>query len=401
MPPFTLFLALKHIRRRLLQSLLTVLGVAVGVMVLVTALSLTNGFIAELVRSTLQATPHITLTTFDRGSTTLPEDEGLLEKLESYPEVVAVAPFIETQALIFRRADADKGLTATQSYTQILGIDAERQQKVFADLPVLAEQAEAITKENGIVVGSSLARQLRVIPGDEVQILNFNQKREGFTVAASFRVGNELIDSALSMTSIPTLQAYLNKAGDSETPPEITGYHIRLKNPDDAVRIAARLSNETGLFANPWQNLYGNLLNSMKLQKALISVVVFLIVLVAAMGIANILILTVAEKTPEIGILRAMGASQGQILRTFMYEGFILGVTGTVLGVLFGLAISLYFLLKPFPLPGDLFFITQLPVQLQAFDFIWVCAVSLITSVIAGLIPARRASSLNPIDVLK
>ncbi len=395
MRPFTLFLALKHIRRRLLQSLLTVLGVAVGVMVLVTALSLTNGFIAELVRSTLQATPHITLTTFDRGSSTIPEDDSLLEKLQSYPEVVAVAPFIETQALIFRRANAEKGLTARQGYTQILGIDPERQQKVFADLPVLAQQAEAIATQNGIVVGSSLARTLGVIPGDEVTILNFNQKHQSFTVAASFRVGNELIDSALSMTSIPTLQDYLNKEG------EITGYHLRLKNPEDAVRIATQLSNDTGLFANPWQNLYGNLLGQMKLQKALIAVVVFLIVLVAAMGIANILILTVAEKTPEIGILRAMGASQGQILRTFMYEGFILGSTGTILGVLLGLGISLYFKVKPFPLPGDLYFITQLPVQLQAFDFIWVCAVSLVTSVIAGLIPARRASGLNPIDVLK
>jgi lipoprotein-releasing system permease protein len=375
--PFTIFLALKHIRRRLLQSLLTVLGVAVGVMVLVTALSLTNGFIAELVRSTLQATPHITLTTFDAG--TLPEDDSVLEKLASYPDVIAVAPFINTQVLIARRANQALGLSARQGYTQIIGIEAGLEQKVLADLPVLEQQAEAIEKKNGIVLGSSLARTLGVIPGDEVQILNITQKRESFTVAASFRVGNELIDSALSMTSIPTLQNYLNKPG------EISGYHVRVKDPEDAVRIAAQLGSETGLYANPWQNLYGNLLGQMKLQKALIAVVVFLIVLVAAMGIANILILTVAEKTPEIGILRAMGASQGQILRTFMY----------------GLAICLYFRIKPFPLPGDLYFITQLPVQLQAFDFIWVCAVSLITSVIAGLIPARRASGLNPIDVLK
>jgi lipoprotein-releasing system permease protein len=393
--PFTLFLALKHIRRRLLQSLLTVLGVAVGVMVLVTALSLTNGFISELIRSTLQATPHITLTTFDRGSSTFPYDEGVLEQLSAHPEVVAVSPFIETQALIARRADTTRGLSAQQGYTLILGIDTELQQKVFADLPVLKQQAEAIAEQNGIVLGSSLARTLRVIPGDEVQILNIARGRETFVVADSFRVGNELIDSALSMTSIPTLQSYLGKPG------EITGYHVRVDDPEDAVRIAAQLGGETGLFANPWQNLYGNLLGQMQLQKALISVVVFLIVLVAAMGIANILILTVAEKTPEIGILRAMGASQGQILRTFMYEGFILGGAGTILGVLLGLAISLYFKLKPFPLPGDLYFITQLPVQLQAFDFIWVCAVSLITSVIAGLIPARRASGLNPIDVLR
>ncbi|MGL4609642.1 MAG: ABC transporter permease [Trueperaceae bacterium] len=394
---FTVFLALKHIRRRLLQSLLTVLGVAVGVMVLVTALSLTNGFIAELVRSTLEATPHITLTSFDRGSSsTFPYDEALLEELETYPDVVAASPYIETQALIARRANAVQGLSARQGYTQIIGIDVEKEQNVLADLPVLAEQATAISQEKGIVIGSSLAnRTLGVIPGDEVQILNIVQGRETFIVADSFHVGNELIDSAVSMTSIPTLQDYLNKPG------EITGYHVRVKDPEEAIRIATQLGNTTGLYATPWQNLYGNLLGQMRLQKALISFVVFLIVLVAAMGIANILILTVAEKTPEIGILRAMGATQGQILRTFMYEGFILGITGTVLGVLLGLGISIYFEVKPFPLPGDLYFITQLPVELQLFDFVWVCALSLVTSVIAGLIPARRASSLNPIDVLK
>ena len=152
MLPFTLFLALKHIRRRLLQSLLTVLGVAVGVMVLLTALSLTNGFVDELIRSTLQATPHITLTTFN--AETLPEDDALLEKLQSYSDVVAVAPFISTQALIARRANQELGITARQGYTQILGIDAEKEQAVLADLPVLAEQAKAIAEENGVKMPS-------------------------------------------------------------------------------------------------------------------------------------------------------------------------------------------------------------------------------------------------------
>ncbi len=139
----------------------------------------------------------------------------------------------------------------------------------------------------------------------------------------------------------------------------------------------------------------------MRLQKVVISVVVFLIVLVASMGIANILVLTVSEKTEEIAILRALGASERQVLSVFTLEAFLLGGTGTLLGALLGTGVSLYFKFQPYPLPGDLYFIRQLPVELQAFDLLWVCGLSLGTSVVAGLLPARRASNLKPVDILR
>lgn len=387
---FTFFLALKHVRRRALQSILTVLGVAVGVMVLVTALSLTNGFIAELVRSTLKATPHITLSALP--GTTLPFDEGVLESLLDQPEVVAAAPYLTDQALIFRRADATQGVSATKGYTQLFGIDPALQQAVLADLPELS----TLNTDEGIVLGQSLAvTQLGVFPGEEVLLLNTESQRVSFNVTDTFRVGNELIDAVVSYTSIPALQAYLRKEG------EISGFHVRVRDADDADRVARTLGAQTGLLANSWQSLFSTLIEQLRLQKALIGVVVFLIVIVAAMGIANILILTVAEKTEEIAILRAMGASQRQVLNVFMLEGFLLGGVGTLLGAVLGLGISLYFKLKPFPLPGDLYFITQLPVQIQPFDFLWVCALSLVTSIVAGLIPARRASGLNPVDIIR
>ena len=128
---------------------------------------------------------------------------------------------------------------------------------------------------------------------------------------------------------------------------------------------------------------------------------VLVIVLVAALGITNILVLTVAEKTEEIAILRALGATERQVLSIFTLEGFLLGGSGTILGALLGLLVSAYFRVQPFPLPGDLYFITQLPVEVQAFDVLWVCGVSLATSVIAGLIPARRAARLDPVAVLR
>jgi lipoprotein-releasing system permease protein len=392
--PFALFLALKHIRRRLLQSIITILGVAVGVMVLVTALSLFNGFTSELIRSTLQATPHVTLTPLDIGST-FADDKAVMQKIDEHSEVVAVAPYLSTEVLMARRANSKLGIEGRQAFSRVLGIEPELEQQVLSDLPVLANQTEAIKNEKGIVLGSSLSYQLGVRSADEVLVNNLTQGKESFKVAGTFRVGNELIDSVLSFVSIPTLQAYLDKPG------EISGYHIRVKDPEQASAIGYELGQATGLLSSSWQNIFSGLIDQLRFQKALTSVVVFLIVLVAAMGIANILILTVAEKTQDIGILRAMGATQGQIMRVFMYEGLLLGGTGTILGVVLGLLIGLYFTLKPFPLPGELYFITALPVQMQFFDFAWISLVSLATSVIAALVPARRASGLDPVKVLR
>lgn len=391
MSRLVLFLALRHIRRRALQSLLTLLGVAVGVMVLVTALSLTNGFIDELISSTLQATPHVSLATY--GGETIPNNPEMLERLGAIPGVVAAAPYLSSEALIARRADATQGISGRRGYTRILGIDPRREKEVL-DLPVLGEETAALSS-GGIVLGESLANTMGVFESDTVLLLDFDRRATPYTVAGTFRVGNEIIDGVVSYMSIPTLQGFLG------TDDGISGYHVRLADPEKAEALAQTLANETGLWASPWQSLFGGLVRQLQLQKTLISVVVFLIVLVAAMGIANILILTVAEKTEEIAILRAIGASERQILAVFTTEGLLLGGGGTLLGALLGLGLSLYFKFQPYPLPGDLYFITELPVELQAWDFIWVCALSLGTSVVAALLPARRAGRLDPAEILR
>lgn len=393
MVPFTLFLALRHIRRRALQSGITVAGVAVGVMVLITALSLTNGFIDELLSSTLQATPHLTLTAFDgRG---LPEDDLILAALGAEDGVVAAAPFLSAQGLIARRANTTLGISGRQGFTQLIGIDPELEAQVL-DLPVLREQHEALAQDGSLVLGESLAlHQLGVFSGDEVQVSEIGGRRRTFSVAGTFRVGNELIDNVSSYLSIPALQEFTGQPG------LISGYHVRLAEPARAAEAAARLGSSYGLLATSWQNLFSGLIEQLELQRTLISTVVFLIVLVAAMGIANILVLTVAEKTPEIAILRALGASEGQILRVFTLEGFLLGTAGTILGAILGTGLSLYFRFQPYPLPGSLYFITQLPVEIRAFDVVWVCLVSTGTAVLASLLPARRAARLDPVSVLR
>jgi lipoprotein-releasing system permease protein len=391
--PLPLYLALAHVRRRVLQSALTVAGVAVGVAVLILALSLTNGFIDELLTSTLRATPHVTLRSY-LADGRMPDAQASRDRIAAHEEVVAVAPFLAVEALIARRADADLGISGRQGYTQLLGIVPELEREVL-ELPALTDAAPMLAAGDGIVLGGSLALDLGVRPGDPVLVQDIRANRARLVVADTFRVGNELIDGLVSYAALPAVQAYVGAEG------RISGYHVRLRDPGVAEQVGRELADATGLRAISWSSLFGGLVTQLRLQKAVISVVVFLIVLVAAMGIANILVLTVAEKTPEIAVLRALGARQRQVLATFTLEGALLGGTGTLLGVGLGIAAATYFRLQPFPLPGDLYFISRLPVEVAAFDVAWVAAVSLATSALAGLLPARRAARLDPTEVLR
>ncbi len=373
--------------------MITVLGVAVGVTVLITALSLTNGFIDELISTTLQATPHVTLQPYVVGDR-LPHDETIRSTLAAQDGVVAVAPFLTGQALIARRASATLGITARQGFAQLVGIDPDHHAQVL-DLPALARARAALEREGGVVLGASLASQLGVLPGDTVMLRELGGRTLTLVVSDTFRVGNELIDAVTAYASLEVVQGYLDAEG------LIGGYHVRVSDPQAASAVGERLGGAFALLPTSWERLFGNLITQLRLQKAVISVVTFLIVLVAAMGIANVMVLTVAEKTRDIAILRALGASSRQVLAVFTLEGFALGAAGTALGTLLGLGVTTYFRLQPFPLPGDLYFITQLPVVVEAWDVTWVCGVSLATSVVASLVPARRAARLRPAELLR
>lgn len=387
------FLAWRHVRSRGLQSAITVAGVGVGVAVLIVALSLTNGFVDELIRSTLRATPHVALQPWSADGS-LPADEAVLARLAAEPGVVAAAPFVAGQALIARRASAALGVSARQGYAQLLGIDPVAHAAIL-DLGALERAAEAFADEDGIVLGASLAAQLGVLEGDEVMLRELGGRTLSLRVAGTFRVGNELIDAVVAYVPLARLQTYLGLED------RWSGVHLRLADPATATAVGERIGERYGLRPTSWERLFSGLLQQLRLQKTVIGVVVFLIVLVAAMGIANVLVLAVAEKTGEIAVLRTLGATARQVVGVFALEGAILGTLGTAFGVALGLGVAAYFRVQPYPLPGDLYFITQLPVGVQARDVAWVCAVSWVTSVVASFLPARRAAGLRPAEILR
>ncbi|MBB6097000.1 lipoprotein-releasing system permease protein [Deinobacterium chartae] len=381
-----LALAFAHLRRRRSQNIITVLGIAIGVMVLTTALSLTNGFSRALIEATLRAVPQLALQAYGGDAR---RDPSLEARLRQDPEVRAYSAFLADKGLLTR--PASDGRPAGVDFATLFGVEPAEAEVL--DLP--PEQARLLKglRPGEVLLGAALAGNLGAFEGDRLRLLNSEQRRSELRLKGTFSTGNYLIDSGYAFVRIETLREISSRT--------LTGYHLRLAHADLAPEVGARLSVGTEFLPQPWQNFNATLIEQLALQKRVIGIVVFLIVIVAAFGIANVLLLTVFEKTPEIAILRAMGASRRAITATFVLEGFVLGAGGLLLGNALGLGLSYYFKLNPVRLPGDLYFITALPVDIQAADFLWVNAVSLTTTLLAALIPARRASGIQPARIIR
>ena len=356
--------------------MITVLGVAAGVMVLTTALSLTNGFIQGLIDATLQAVPHVTLTAIDPHDTPRPKSS----------EISAATPVLITKALLTRRADAARG--AGVDFGTIIGVG----DGAAAVYPGIGLEA---LRPRKIVLGGALASSLGAWPGDTIYALSANQKRRAFSMAGKFSTGNYLIDSVFAFATIGDVGELL------ETPGAIGGWHLRLRDPQKAPQVARELEAGGKYLARTWQDANRTLIEQLALQKKVIGIVVFLIVVVAALGIANVLVLVVLEKKADIAILRVLGASAGQVAGAFALEAVILGTAGVLLGDLLGWALSSYLALHPVQIPGELYFITRLPVKMKPADFAWVSGLAFAMVVVAAMVPLRRALSVKPGLVLR
>jgi lipoprotein-releasing system permease protein len=400
----TWLLALSHLRRRQTQNLLSVIGVAIGVMVLTTALSLTNGFVSALFDSTIKAQPHIELATWQRDLAGVPRNAALEARLNDTPEIVGWSPYLSSQALLARRAGAGRG--GVQAPSLVYGVNPRDEVRALNLSPVDRERLEKLPVD-GILLGRDLARDLGAYPGDTVYVVTSSggglsdTSRKPFKMAGTFTTGNFIIDDVIAFTHLEPMQELRGVPG------LVTGYHVRLNNAELAPKFAntlpTNLEGQPGaqFVGEPWQERYRNIVDSMNLQKQVIGAVLALIVVVAAFGMVNVFLLTVFEKTQEIAILRAIGASTKLVQNVFLLKGLVLGGIGLVLGNLLGLGLSYYFVWQPFRLPGDLFFISALPAQPRAGDFLWVSAVSLLATALAAFIPARRAAGIEPAKIIR
>ncbi|HEY9766769.1 MAG TPA: ABC transporter permease, partial [Chroococcales cyanobacterium] len=374
-----------QLKARWRQAALLVFSVAIGVAILTTALSLTNGFEKDLIDRILGTTPHVTLSNPFSG--TIPRWEEKIAVLRKERDLLAVTPFINGKALLMSPY-ATEGALVRGIDPRLEGKDRKWQEYVLAgdlhDSPGFP----------GLLLGSELAKRLGVGIGDRLSIFTGGGKVRCL-VTGIFQAGLYEYDARIAFLTIPASQGLFHIPG------RISGISLRLSDVFAAPRVAKRLDGRFNLTGRPWTESNRSLLGALALEKRVIFLVVLFIVVIAMLGISNTLAMWVLEMRREMSILRAVGTTSRQVGFLMAVEGLIVSFLGVSLGSLAGFLLSLALTLFPIGLPSDVYYISRLPVEMRGFDFLLVAGSALLISLLACLLPMRKAARLDPIEVIR
>jgi lipoprotein-releasing system permease protein len=384
-------------------SIISTIGITLGVAALITVLSVFNGF-GDLVTSILvNFDPHIRVTAISEGATSKIQ---IVEKiLKNSNHVKSFYPFVNGKTII------KKGNII--SIVDLKGIDYKSEQNVWGVKSSLKYGKYDLNdkgKDNGIIIGLNLATKLQSLIGDTVIVTSFNNLTRAaltldfpitkkYIVRGIFESNNNDYDFNYVFTSLESAQ---NLLGLKNT---IQGFEIRLDDIDNSYFVKATLEKQLdkNLFSiKSWFDLHKDLYQMMQIERWAAYIILSLIIAVATFNVLGSLSMSVIEKKKDIGILRSMGVKDKSILRIFMFEGILIGITGTIAGSILGLIIVLLqHYLKLYPLDPTKYIIDALPVQLRLSDFIAVAVMALFLSFIASLYPAKKATKISVIDSIK
>lgn len=406
---YEFFISLRYLRAKRKQifiSLITILsmaGVGLGVMALIVVLSVMGGFVEDLKTKILGTNAHLIVMQHNSPMRAYKE---VIEKIQGLEGIVACAPFIFSQAMITSENNAH-GIV-------LRGIDPQAASKVINISQTLKQGAlEALQKDDeanahpGIFIGKELANNLGIFLGDQVVIVSplgaLNPMGVGppmkkFRVVGIFDTGMYEYDTSLAYISLKSAQKFL-ALGDA-----VTGVEIKVEDIYDVKRVAERIRKVLGFpfWTKDWMQMNKSLFAALKLEKTVMFIILVLIVLVAAFGIVSSLIMVVMEKTKDIAILKSMGATASSIRRIFIFEGLIIGLAGTVFGLIAGYTICLLLAKYQFiSLPSDIYYISRLPVKMNFFDFFLVAFSAISISFLATIYPSYQAAKLDPAEALR
>jgi len=416
--PFELLLALRYLRpRRTFVSVITlisIIGVALGVAVLIIVISVMTGFDRQLRDRIVGFNAHLRVT----DSQPLVDYREIMEEISRHPEVKGVAPYVMGQVLV--KTQPEYG--SPRVFAPIIrGMDAKRESEVSA-LPDSLVDGEFDVRGRGLLVGSALAARLLLNVGDHVALYSVqdfeeweNARSEGleegvladdYEVRGIFDVGYYEYDGAFVVASLANAQDMF-MLGDS-----VGGVIIMLHNPDlaNAVRYDLLRQFDGRLQVNTWLEEHSDILDALIVEKNVMFYLLFFIVLVAAFGITSALITFVVQKTREIGMLKALGATRWQVTWLFLSQSLIVGVIGVACGYGLGILAVAYrneflFLMRKatgFELfPASIYGFSQLPALVVPGDVAVICGGSLVICVLAGMLPAWSAGRLRPVEALR
>ena len=404
---FELSVALRYLLARRKQafisliSLISMMGVAVGVMALIVALALMTGLQGELRDRILGATAHVYVWKVGGG---LEDYRAEVAKLRAVDGVVGAAPAMLGKAIIStERADTFISLKGIDPMLEGEVTDIQRSM-LSGDVASLATQAESVPP--GILIGRNLAEQLGVVVGDSATLLTpqgtltpmgMIPRSRPVRIAGIYALGLYEFDAASGFVSLDFAGRLLGKAV-----PDLI--ELRAANMDDAPDVSDRVVDQLGpdYASQDWSDMNQPLFSALWLEKMAISITIGLIVMVAALNIIASLILLVMEKSRDIGILKTMGTSSARVMRIFMLQGLIIGLVGTIIGSIGGLALcwvlDRYRLIQ---IPMDVYQVSYVPFIVLPRDFIVVVVSSIVICFLATLYPSRQASRLDPVQALR
>jgi len=389
----------------------SMLGIGLGVAALVIVLSVMNGFQKEVRDRMLSVVSHIEVISADGGA--LEDTLGTLKQVKAHSQVIGAAPFIAAQALLARGEDM-KGVL-------VRGIDPALEPSVV-DLSVAAQGFNKsmpginalVPGQFGVVLGVDLARQLGLRIGDPVTLIAPNgqvtpagvlPRLKQMQVVGLFNSGHYEYDSALAMLHV----ADAGKIFRLEGP---TGIRLKIKDLHEARAVARELAPELplGMAVRDWTQQNRTWFAAVQVEKRMMFIILTLIVAVAAFNLVSTLVMTVTDKRADIAILRTLGASPQSIMGIFMVQGAMVGIIGTLGGMLLGLWVAfnidvivpaLETLFRASFLPKDIYLISRMPSDPQMSDILPVVVISLILSFVATVYPSWRASQVNPAEALR
>ncbi|WP_315390071.1 lipoprotein-releasing ABC transporter permease subunit [uncultured Stenotrophomonas sp.] len=385
-------------------SMASILGIALGVTVLITTLAVMSGFQKEIRDRLLQMTAHTTVTT---DGAPMSDWQRTVDMARKDPRVAGAAPYIEIQAML-------SGPRVQGAIVQ--GIDPALEPAVSViNTKVTKGSFDSLTEGSyNLLLGQELALWLGVDVGDTVLVtlaevqgtpMGAMPRLKRFTVSGIFEAGYNEIDRGVAYANMADLERVLRMDG-------VTGVRLKLHDMDKALDVGVDLAQNLGgaYRVSDWTKQNANLYHSLRMEKVVMGILLSLIIAMGAFNLVSSQVMLVTDKQADIAILRTLGLTPGGVMQVFMVQGSLIGIFGTVLGVVGGITLTLNLerilgaiesLFNIKLLPEDVYYITGLPTDMQTPDIVIITVVALVMSFLATLYPAWRAARTQPAEALR
>ena len=409
--PLERMIAMRYLRARREEGFISVIagfslaGIALGVGTLIVVMSVMNGFRAELMSRILGLNGHLGVRALTGE---LADFDPLAERLRAIPGVVGVTPIVDGQVMASANGVAGGALVRAMRPGDL------KARRILAD-GIKQGSLDDFKGRSAVLVGENFARRYGLAPGSKLRLISPQSKATAFgsvprvktyRVAAIFHVGMFQYDNGFVFMPLEAAQLYF------DTGPAVTQLEVFLDDPDgvDGVKGPIRDAAQRKLRLIDWQQSNATFFNAVEVERNVMFLILTLIILVAAFNIVSSLIMLVKDKGADIAILRTMGASRGTVMRVFLLAGASIGVVGTAIGFVLGLAFAsnietirgwLEGLSGTDLFAAEVYFLSRLPSVVETEDVLFVVALSVALSLLATLYPAWRAARLDPVEALR